>query len=91
MFCGVGNRCVEQQADDRLAADIFDADAYTGRIESHKLNGTSRGSSGPGAYGLRIGAEQDWVRKSDVDRESGLESDPWKWPSAIGTRRRLVT
>jgi hypothetical protein len=35
MFCGVGNRGVEHQADNRLAADISDADAYTGRIESN--------------------------------------------------------
>src|SRR5258708_9413153 len=48
MFRGVGNRGVEHQADDRLAADISDADAYTGRIESNKLNRTTRGRSGPG-------------------------------------------
>jgi len=55
MFCGVGNRGVEHQTDDRLAADILDADAYTGRIESNKLNRTSHGRSGPWTCGLRIG------------------------------------
>jgi len=65
MFCGVGNRGVEHQTDDRLAADILDADAYTGRIESNKLNRTSRGRSGPWTCGLRIGPASGQQKRQD--------------------------
>jgi hypothetical protein len=57
MFCGVGNRGVEHQADDRLVADISDAEANTGRIESNKLNRTTCRRSGPGTYPLAPGAD----------------------------------
>jgi hypothetical protein len=65
MFCGVGNRGVEHQADYRLAADISDADAYSGRIESNKLNRTTCRRSGPGTHGLRIGPASGQQKRHD--------------------------
>ncbi len=92
MFCGVGNRDVEHQADDRFATDISDANGYTGWIESHKLNGTSYGRVGRGILvfahcpGKQTPEKTIWIRlpiaepnfalESNVDRESGLGSDP---------------
>jgi hypothetical protein len=45
MFSSIGECSVENQAHNRLSADISNTDANTGRIESHKLNRT--GFDGP--------------------------------------------